>query len=105
MPKTNVKRWTMSEIKAANAAAGQHFFDRETMRHFASRIAGGPYCGPAGVFFVTSELNMEKRAGSERYTVREFLPESAKVRNLTEFRGLRNIDDARQAARDAAHDR
>lgn len=105
MPATKPKRYTMADIRSANAAAGQHFFDRETMRHFASRIAGGPYCGPHGVFFVTSELDMEKTAGSERYTVREFLPESAKVKNLTEFRGLRHLDDARQTARDAAHDR
>ena len=48
-------RTTMSDIRAANKAAGGHFFDRATVRYFGSRHAGGPYSGPGGLLFVTSD--------------------------------------------------
>lgn len=103
MTETKVKRWTMAEIKAANAAAGFNFFSRETMKYFASRIEGGPYCGPGGVFFVTSEKTNFGPECNRDFTVREFFPDSGDVRTLVG--GLRFRDDARQAARDAARDR
>lgn len=57
---------TMAQIKEANAARGDHFFDRDTMKFFASKVEGGPY---GGRYFVTSEktgFTSTKRA----YTVR-----------------------------------
>lgn len=98
------RRWAMADIRAANKAAGLHFFDRSTMRHWDSAIEGGPYQGPGGVFFVTSESGM-RETDPRRYTVREFFPESGDVRNLSDFRAFRTREDARQAARDAAHNR
>lgn len=102
MPNVKPKRYTMAEIKAANAAAGFNFFSRDTMRFFNSRIESTPYCGPAGVFFITSEPKGFSDVVIRGYTVREFHAESGNVTTLARFN---HLDDARKAARDAAHDR
>lgn len=60
----------MQDIKQANRDAGFHFFDRDTMRFFDSRILSQVYSGPGGVFFVTSERGP---AGPRGYTVRQRL--------------------------------
>lgn len=52
---------TIDEIKAANRAAGEHWFSKDTMAWFNSRIESGVY---GGRFFVTSE-----RDGSGQYAV------------------------------------
>lgn len=46
---------SITEIKQANAARGFHFFDRDTLRFFASRISTTVYPTPNGAYFVTSE--------------------------------------------------
>lgn len=50
---------------------GSHFFDRDTMRFFSSRIGGEIF---AGRYFVTSERDATGAAwgGARRYTVRAF---------------------------------
>jgi len=56
---------TIATIKANNLLAGQHFFERATMRFFQSRVFSTIY---GGKYFVTSEINP---SGEKRYTVRE----------------------------------
>ena len=65
------RRWTITMIRAANALAGAHFFERATMRFFRSQVLRTVYQGPGGIFFVTSE---EPPYGGRRYTVRRFDP-------------------------------
>lgn len=33
------KRYAISDIRAANSAAGRYFFSRDTMRHFGDRVS------------------------------------------------------------------
>jgi hypothetical protein len=55
---------SIDQIKQANAAAGYHFFDADTLRFFRSRVSDRLY---GGKWFVTSECGpSEVRA----YTVR-----------------------------------
>jgi hypothetical protein len=68
---------SMSEIRAANAAAGHYFFSRDTMRAFESKIEGGPY---GGRFFVTSE---QPPHGPRVFTVREALA-NGRIRTVGE---------------------
>jgi hypothetical protein len=98
-----IERYTISDIKAANRDASQFFFSRSTMRFFDSRIERGVYCGPGGVFFVTSE-QFHGSAGSEsrKFTVRQFDPATAHIRTFGAFNDLLDLADARQVARDAA---
>lgn len=54
---------TITEIKRANKAAGNTFFDRSHMRFWRSRIESPVY---GGKYFVTSEQTDDERV----YTVR-----------------------------------
>lgn len=65
---------TIDTIKANNLLAGQHFFERATMRFFKSRIFSTIY---GGRYFITSEINP---SGKKRYTVREALDGGKRIR-------------------------
>jgi hypothetical protein len=85
---------TMAEIRAANKAAGMHYFDPKTMKFFASKIEGGPY---GGHYFVTSEktgFDSRKRA----YTVRKAEADGSIV-TVGEFLGFAHKEDAVDHAR------
>ncbi len=100
------ERYTIADIRAANARAGLHFFDRDSMRFFDSRIArGGPYCGPGGVYFITSEQFHGSQGSAPRaFTVRSFDPATGEVETARgcAFNSIRDIDDARALARQYA---
>ena len=68
---------TITELKEANRAAGGHFFDRDTMRFFRSRVVPIVYAGPGGVYFVTSEQFDDNSA--RKFTVRKFDPATGDV--------------------------
>jgi hypothetical protein len=46
---------TMTQVRQAMQARGSHFFDRDTMRGFSSRVSETVYPTAAGTYFVTSE--------------------------------------------------
>ena len=57
-----------------------HFFDRDTMRFFDSRILETVYQGPGGVYFLTSErFHGSTTTGPRLYTVRKFNPETGDI--------------------------
>lgn len=60
--------FTVDDVKRANERAGDHWFSKDTMRFFRSRIVGGI---EGGRYFVTSERGP---SGVRSYTVREALP-------------------------------
>lgn len=68
-----------SELKAEVTASGSHFFDRNTMRFFDSKLeftSSGPMCSSEGYdgnrsYFVTSEKDPSE-GSKRRYTVRCF---------------------------------
>jgi hypothetical protein len=91
---------TVAELKDMNRAAGGHFFDRDSMRCFRSRVLPNLYAGNGKVYFLTSEANYD---GSARaFTVRVFDPATGDVDTFGEFnkwtRGAA-LGIARQAAR------
>ncbi len=98
------RRWTMADIRRESLKGDRYFFARDTMRHWGSRIEGGPYQGPGGVFFVTSERGAHNDS-PRRFTVREWRAEKCRIHTLGEFQGFRTREDARQAAKDAANGR
>ena len=82
---------TMAQVKAANKAIGNHWFERSTMRFFNSRIESGLL---RGRFFITSErreLDFPKR-----YTVREVLADGD-IKTVGEFQGYTDLELARIA--------
>lgn len=58
----------METVRKAAKAAGSHFFDRDTMRLFGSRVPAFAVAGPGGTFFATSERPPH---GPRAYTVRQ----------------------------------
>lgn len=96
-------KFTISDIKTANTAAGYNFFDSESMKFFDSRVESGVYSGQGGVYFVTSEQfhGMTERA-PRRFTIRRFDPETGRVHSHGEFNSIETLCQAREAAKFAA---
>jgi hypothetical protein len=79
----DLRPWTMAQIKAAVRRAGGHWFDPGTMEFFSSRLESGPFVGPGGVYFVSSERmtwpNRPDWDAPRRYTVRQFHPDKGAI--------------------------
>jgi hypothetical protein len=67
---------TVADVKRANHDAGQHWFDRDTMRFFASRVGSRLYHNR---FFVSSEQfrSFTGADGDRAYTIREAMPDGS----------------------------
>jgi len=98
---TETRKYTISEIKAANKEKGGHYFDPETMRFFNSKTESSVYSGPGGVFFITSEqfVGSNGIADPRKYSVRRFDPETGDCTTAGKFNEIRFIKDARDAAK------
>jgi hypothetical protein len=83
---------SMTQVKNANAQAGQHFFDASTLRFFRSRI-GSRILG--GCLFITSE---QFDYGYPRlYTIRKTLP-NGHIDTVGEFQQYATHGQASRAA-------
>ena len=89
--------FTVADIRAAHDG---HFFDRDTMRFFGSRIVGDRTI--AGRFFITSEQDRAPYGrvwgGARRYSIREAMPDGS-VETVGEFGEFSTADAARRAAK------
>lgn len=97
---TEVEILTLSDIRRAHKG---HWFDRDTMKFFATTLPDGEYVrNIAGrVFFISGERDTwsnQKRA----YTIREYVPASDDIRTIGEFQQYRTPDQARNALRKMA---
>ena len=81
---------SMTEVRRANAAAGNHWFEPGTMRFFRSRVSDRLY---GGRYFVSSE---RAPRGARRYTVR-VANDDGSIGTVGEFQAF--------ASRGAAHRR
>ena len=86
MQSTDTRRWTLAAIRQADRDADRHWFDRDTLRFFRSRILRTVYQGPGGVYFVSSEQFDD--ASGRYYTVRRFDPTDGSVETFGEFNVL-----------------
>ena len=83
---------TISEVKSIIKSKGHHFFDKDTMKYWGTRIETSVFKNGC---FVTSEDNYNK---TERlYTVRRFDGES--IDTIGEFQQYKTKESAREAAR------
>lgn len=88
-----VYKLTMSDVRTYNAANGEYFFSRDTMRFFASRVESSLL---RGNYFITSE----KRCFDDYrrvYSVRLVL-DSFRIENAIDKK-FHTIEDARAAVR------
>ena len=89
----------IDDIKRANHAKGGHWFDRETLRFFRSRVLPTLYKGQGGIFFVSSEkcTHLYGKPELRRFTVRQFHPADADVSTVGEFNKLSRAQAIRLA--------
>lgn len=97
----------IAEVRRLNAAAGNHFFDADTMRFFASRVLPYTWSAPGShlTFFVTSERFEGEYPlvdGPRLYTVRVFNLVTGDVNTHGPFQGYDTPEAAFNAARDAS---
>lgn len=85
--------------KLANRQAGQHWFDADTLRFFASRISHNLYRTPdGGALFVSSEQYRSSRGSApRRYTLRRIL-RNGHVETVGEFQQYASGSGAHKAA-------
>ena len=75
---------TLTEIKNANTALGHHWFEKDSMRFFSSRISPATIYHRGGrTFFISSECQ-EPGVTPRRWNVREALPDG-RINTLGEF--------------------
>lgn len=93
---------TIADIIEANGNAGRHFFDRDTMRFFNSRVYADLYVqkgeeqGEDVTYFITSERN--GKDAPRLYTVRYAL-DNGEVSTAGEFQQCNTLNEARKLAR------
>jgi hypothetical protein len=62
--------YTIEQIRQANRALGRHWFSRDTMRFFRTRVMCRVYpCGD-GALFVTSDQHPARTGWVRRYSIR-----------------------------------
>lgn len=79
---------TLDDIKRTNRSADGHYFDRDTMRYFRSRVSDRVHEGPGGVFIVTSErcvMSWRNYEGPRLYSVRRVMDGGAQIKTVGEF--------------------
>ena len=94
---------SMADVQNANARAGLHWFEPDTMRFFRSRVGSTIYEGPGGVFFVSSEQFVGSQGAAPRaYTVRVFVTGTGAVDTADKDFNERSRSSAVQHAQELA---
>jgi len=87
---------TLQQIMIRHERAGKHFFSKDAMRFFKSRVSVNVHTGPGGIFIVTSE---RFDWNSPRlYTVRKVSEDCSDVSTVGEFQGYRTSAAAHKEA-------
>jgi hypothetical protein len=88
------------DIKECVSICKSHFFDKDTMRFFNSRVGETAYLdGRGGAFFTTSERGPNNVRG---YSVRHYDPERCGVETVGKFQSYKTAAQAQGAAQRAA---
>ncbi len=85
---------SMADVRAKNKEIGHHFFDRDTMKYWGSKVESALY---RGTFFITSEkgrLPTEPR----KFTIRRVLPTGEIITEGTSRR-FKTLDSAKDAVK------
>jgi len=93
--------YTINRIQEEVSASGSHWFDRDSMRFFKTRIEPQVYQGPGGIYFVTSEKGPTE---IRRFSVRQYRPNGCNVDTVGDFNNLSRAEAHRIAQRLALTD-
>lgn len=94
---------TVAAIRADSLSKGHHWFSRDTMRFFKSRVLRGVWPSFDGLYyFVSSEQRGFRPEDGRGYSVRAYNPATGGVTTVGEFNGYSTPRAARKAAREIA---
>jgi hypothetical protein len=83
---------TIADVMEKNRDKGLHFFDKDSMKFFESKIEGKqkePLIGDK--YFITSEqFELDGRKDERKYTLREFNPKTGGINTVGEFNQLKS---------------
>ena len=82
---------TLTDIKNNNKKAGRHWFDKDTMRFFDSRIESKLYSDNT---FITSEQQSYQHP--REYTIRIALNSGVDIESVGEFQQFETLEQARE---------
>lgn len=88
--------FSIDAVKKTNADKGMHFFEKQAMWFFNSRVQGDVFPTAHGAVFVTSE-----RQGTQprKYTTRHINEDTGCIETLGEFQEFKSRDGALAAAK------
>ena len=90
------------EVKRRAEKGSPHFFDKDTMRFFSSRVSELMWKKGSDIYFITSEQDKgtTQHAGSTRaFTVRK-IDADGDINKIGEFQGHATLSDARREIKD-----
>jgi hypothetical protein len=92
---------TLDSVISRSKFHGSHFFDKETMQFFRSRLHNTVYPAPHGTYFISSERHVDPFRGIEPrlYTVRYMDTEGKFHSNASDFGEFRTGHEAHKVAR------
>lgn len=85
--------YTIEQIKQKNRALGRHWFSRDTMRFFRTRIMCRVFPCEDGALFVTSDCHPTRSGWCRRYSVRR-ADAAGEISTVGEFGGWRTRSQA-----------
>lgn len=85
-------RYTIADIKQINRQTGLHFFDKNTMSFWGSKIETGVH---ANLCFVTSEDNFDRT--KKLFTIRRFIPKTGQIETVGKFQAYSTLAEAKEA--------
>ncbi|MCL4204621.1 MAG: hypothetical protein KJ000_19205 [Pirellulaceae bacterium] len=91
-----MKTYTINAIQEEMTQAGSHWWDKDTMRFFRTRVSEQVYQGPGGIYFVTSEKNGDE---PRAYSVRQYQPSRQHVDTIGKFNEMSRDQAHREAKR------
>lgn len=86
---------TITDIKQRLSNGGNHFFDKDSMRFFGSRVESSLYKNNT---FITSEYTGFERT-KRAYTVRYYNEQKNTVEDVSGFGAFSTLDSAKEFAR------
>lgn len=92
------KKWD-ALLTAYTRSGGLHYFSKDTMDFWGSKLVGQPVTAPndasGRTWFVTSEMTFD--GDGRGYSVRVFDPSTGHIDTLDEFNGYTSAEDATAA--------
>lgn len=74
-----------------------HWFDKDTLRFFGSRISDQLFYGSKNIYFVSSEVGPHQL--KRLYTVRQYNPETGAIETIGDFQQYKSMSGAKSAAK------